>query len=693
MKKIVQIFILLLYTATLYAQTIDRSIRPAAAPQKEIEIKDAQIFSLPNGLKVFVVEDHRAPIVYYSLRLDIKPALESNKAGLQDLFSEVIGTATQTKTKEQLNKEVDLIGANIDVNALGGSASGLKKYESNMLKLLAEMVLHPVFNQEELDLSKDKAKSALQMVSDAPDGISQRLSAALVYGPDYPKGEVETLETIDNVTVADLEFFYQSYFAPNVARVVIVGDITQDQAKANVEQYFGQWKKKEVPVATYTIPQAPDQTKVAMYHKEGAVQSIVGLAYPIDFKPGAPDVEAASIANIILGGGMSGRLFQNLRETHSYTYGAYSLLENGELVGRFAISGGRGGGGTSVKAAATDSALVQIILEMNRMVHTPISTEDLSSAKAFISGSFGRSLQNSATLADFAVSIDKYNLSKDYFKNFLKRLDAVTIAEVQAAAQKYFTPEHAWIVVVGDKEHADGLQPFAANNTVQFYDLDARPIAPPQTLAADLSAEQIINNYVQALGGITAIESITDITITAAVNAMGQNMEMIRMFKAPHYSLTSMGMGSMVIQKTVFDGTAYKASGMGGSQELTEGPEFEAAKAESAVCPEMNLLKNGYTVTVKGIENDAYVLDVDKGMMKSTYYFDVKTGLLKRQATIIETPQGEVQQISEVEDYRPVAGVLFPYATTQKIPSMGVEIKIVVNTITVNTGLTTEDFK
>ena len=159
MKRIIKILLLLLCVNTLHAQTVDRSIRPAAAPAKEIEIKDAQTFNLPNGLKVFVVEDHRAPIVYYSLQLDIKPALEGNKAGLQDLFAEVMGTATQSKTKEQLNKEIDLIGANINVNARGGYASGLKKYESKMLELLADMLLHPVFVQNELDLNKDKIYS------------------------------------------------------------------------------------------------------------------------------------------------------------------------------------------------------------------------------------------------------------------------------------------------------------------------------------------------------------------------------------------------------------------------------------------------------------------------------------------------------------------------------------------------------
>ncbi|MCL2727008.1 MAG: insulinase family protein [Bacteroidales bacterium] len=692
MKKICNIIALLFCVIVLHAQTVDRSIRPSAAPAKEIEIKDAQTFTLSNGLKVFVVEDHRAPIVYYSLQLDIKPALEGDKAGMRDLFTEVIGTATQTRTKEQLNKEIDMIGARINASSRGGSASGLKKYESKMLELLSDMMLYPVFSQEELNLNKEKARSALELISSDAGGIGSRLSNTLVYGSQYPDGEIETVETIDNVMVADLEHFYHTYFAPNVTRLVIVGSITEAEARANAQKYFGQWTKREVPVSKYVIPQAPPQTKVAMFHKEGAVQSIINLTYPIDYKPGAPDAEAISVAATTLGGGMTGRLFLNLREVHSYTYGAYCRLTEGEQVGLFSLSNGRGSG-PSVKAAATDSSLTQVIYEMNNMISTPITEEELKGAKAFLAGYFGRSLMQSATLARYAVYIDKYNLPKDYFKNYLKRIEAVTVADVQAAAKKYFTPENAWIVVVGDKEHADGLKPFAADQTVQFYDFNVNAVAAPQTMTTDLSAEQIINNYVKAIGGVEAIEAVKDFKITASMNAMGQNLEVVRMFKAPHYSLNSMGMSGMVIQKAVFDGVAYKISGMAGNQEFTEGAEFEAAKAETSVCPEMNLLKSGYAVTVKGIENDAYILEVDKGSTKTTYYFDVNTGLLSRQTNVVETPQGVVQQVSEYEDYRLVGGILFPYTVTQKVPSMGVEMKMVVKDIVVNTGLSADEFK
>ena len=699
MKKIYSILTLMIplfCVVKMNAQTVDRSIRPSAAPAKEIEIKDAQTFTLPNGLKVFVVEDNRAPIVYYSLQLDIKPALEGEKAGLQDLFAGVIGTATTSKTKQQLNKEIDLIGAKINLHARGGAGSGLKKYESTMLALLSDMILNPHFTQEELDLVREQAKSGLEFMSSDASQICSRLSTALVYGNQYPDGEVHTVETYERITIDDLQKFYNTYFAPNVVRLVVVGAITESEAKANVQKYFGNWKRKDVPQTKYVIPQAPTETKVAMFSKDGAVQSSINLSYPINFTPGTADAEAATVADHILGGGMSSKLFQNLRETHSYTYGIYSNLHSGELTGLFNLSAGNSSA-ASVKAEATDSAFVQIISEINNMVNKPITQEELNDAKVYLTGSFGRSLQQPATIARFAMQIDKYNLPKDYFKNYLKRIDALTVADVQAAAKKYFKPENAWIIVVGDKEHAEGLKQFAANNTVQFYDIDANPVAAPETKAADISPEQIIDNYVKAMGGASAIEAITDYTMTATMNAMGQNLHLVKKFKTPQYSLFSLGMGDAIVQKMVFDGTNYKVSGMAGAKDLTEGDEFESAKAEAAVCPEMNFFKNGYTLVVKGIEKinnvEAYIVDVKKGASEIVYYFDTSTHLLIRNVSTTDSPQGKMQQVTEISDYRPVNGVLFPFAIVQKVPSMNMEMKMTLTDIKVNTGLSAEDFK
>ncbi len=687
MKKIFNIILLLCVSFAVNAQDIDRSVVPSAAPAKALEIKDAQTFSLPNGLKVFVVEDHRAPVIFYSVMLDIDPALEGSKAGMQDMFMTVIGTGTKNRSKEQLSRETDLIGARISSDNRGGHAGALKKHDAKLLELFSDILLNPVFTQKELDINLDKERSGLKMLGDDAGSINKRLSAALTYGKGYPSGELTTAESLDKITVQDLENYHKTYFAPNVARLVIVGDISLAEAKANAEKYFGKWAKKKVPVSKYTIPSAPEKTQVAFYNKPGAVQSSIDVSYPVQLRTGAPDQLAAGIMAYIMGGGSEGRLFQNLREKHSYTYGVYNILSPGDLTGRYSLTAGRGGA-AQVKATATDSAIYFIEQEMRKLINTPVSEQELKNAKTFMIGSFGRSLEDASTIANFAVNIDKYKLPKNYYKTYLQRLDAVTVADVQAAAKKYLRPDNAWIVVTGDKSHAEGLKQFNGNNSVQFYDINANPIAAPETKTADVSAEQIIANYVKALGGADAINAVNDYTITGSINAMGQVLSVTQQFKQPNLTSMSMGMQGMIVQKIVFTGNSLKISGMGGNQEFTEGKEFEAAKTEAGPCPEMNLIQNGYKLTVKGIEKvgntDAYVMDAEKSSVK-TYWFDTTTGLLLKTSATDNTPQGPVQQVVEYSDYRAVNGVLFPFSNKQKIAAM--EMNITVESVKVNTGL------
>jgi predicted Zn-dependent peptidase len=695
MKTIVySLFLSLFAASTLQAQTLDRSIRPAAQPAKEIQIKDAQTFTLKNGLKVFLVEDKTTPIVYYSLRFDTWPALQGNKVGLYDLFDEVYGKATTTRTKEQLNREVDLIAARLSASRNNVYISYLKKYEEKALDLFADVLLHPVFNQEDYELSIQNTKTYLSSIQDDGSDMNTRVSNVLTYGKNYPDGELETLETIENVALSDLTAYYNTYFAPNAARLVIVGDVSLKEAKAAAEKYLGTWKKKTVPAFKPAAPEAPAATQVAYVVKSEAVQSFVSVTYPVPFHVGQPDYDAARVMANILGGSSTGYLFLNLREKHSYTYGAYVSLDGGEITGRFQTTGGRGGA-ASIKAAATDSSVYEIFHELNRILTEPVEEKTLAAAKTYMVGSFSRSLESSGTLANFAVNIDKYKLPKDYYKNYLKRIEAITVADVQAAAQRYVRPDHAWIVVTGDKAHAEKLLPFASDGTIHYYDYNANPVAAPVSENADLSPEAIIENYLQALGGRVAIDKIADYTTHADIKAMGQTLSMTRSFKAPNQTLVEMQMGGRNIMKMSFDGTTLRTGGMGGTQEETEGAMFDYIRDEAGVASEANYAKNGYALSVGAIEEvngrKAYVLTAVKGDNRQVAYYDVETGLKIKTVVTVPTPAGDSQTVVEYSDYRPVEGVQFPFRMKQSMA--GMDMEAIVTSVEVNKGVDDAVFK
>jgi predicted Zn-dependent peptidase len=406
--------------------------------------------------------------------LDNKRALEGDKAGVGQMFDLVFGTATTTKSKEQINKEFDLIAGRWSVSKNGGSVRFLKKYETKALELLSEVLFHPAWKQEEFDLAMSQYKTALSSLGDDAGQINQRVSDVLTYGSAFPDGEIETEATLTTITLSDLNALYATYFAPNVARLVIVGNITVQEAKATAEKYFGSWKKKDVPVAKYIIPTAPKENKVAFVSKPGAAQTMIDVSYPVKYNPAEPDVLTASVMGQILGGSGTGHLFMNLREKHSYTYGVYAHLSSGELIGRFNISSGRGA--ASVKATATDSSVYEILYELNRIIEEPVTEAELAAAKTYVAGSFSRMLENSSNIANFALNIDKYGLPKDYYKTYLTRLEAITVQDIQAAAKKYIQPKNALIVVTGDPGLKESLTQFAADGKVYEYDYNANPV-------------------------------------------------------------------------------------------------------------------------------------------------------------------------------------------------------------------------
>lgn len=694
MKKIIySLLIVFLYSSGILAQSFDRSVPPSAAPAKEVNIQDAQIFTLNNGLKVFLVEDKTTPLVYYSLQLDVKPALEGNKAGMNSVFSDVFGSVTKNRSKEQLNKDIDLIGMRGGVHRTGGYAYFLKKYHDQALDIMTDMLFNPVFTQEEFDLSMTKFKTDLSSLGDDPGVINDRLAKSLIYGAGYPSGEIVTMETLDNIQLSDLESYYQTYFAPNVSRLVIVGDISQEDARKQAEKYFGKWQRKNVPVAKYIIPTAPAQRKVAFANKPGAVQSAIDVCYPITFNLKENDYDAARVMSQILGGSGNGYLFLNLREDKSWTYGIYTSLVAGEQIGSMSLTSGRGA--ASVKAMATDSAVFEIFNEFNRIINEPVSEDQLRNAVTYSAGAFSRSLEDSETIARFAVNIDKYGLPKDYYRNYLKRLAALTPRDIQSAARKYVKPENAWVVVTTDRQYVDNLSRFSADGKVQWFDYNANPIETPEEQDANITAEEVISNYVKAIGGKDAIEKINDYKMIGEMQMMGQTAAVEQYFKKPNLSVTSITMQGMLIQKMAFDGEILRMAGMQGSQEVNEGPEYDSIKNNAGISPEMNYLQNGYALTVGGIESingeDAYILKVEQNGKSTMEYYSVDSGLKLRNVQTNETPMGEMQTITDYSDYREINGVKLPFTMTQS--AMGQAMTTVIKSVEFNTGVDNSVFR
>jgi predicted Zn-dependent peptidase len=270
---------------------------------------------------------------------------------------------------------------------------------------------------------------------------------------------------LQNITIDDCKNYYQTYFKPNIAYLVIVGDITIKEAKKTAKKYFGSWKQGDIP--SHDFKQVADfsRSSYVVAHKEGANQSFVTVSYPVNLVPGSQDALKVAVMNQILGGrSFSARLMQNLREDKAWTYGAYSSIKSDEYMGYFKAA-------ANVRAAITDSAFVEIQKEMQQLIADRVDSAHIQLVKNSLAGSFGRSLEDPATPARFALNIDKYNLPHDYYETYMERLEAITIEDVQEMAKKYIRPENALYLAVGDVDIILPLmQKIAGEEKVTEYD-------------------------------------------------------------------------------------------------------------------------------------------------------------------------------------------------------------------------------
>jgi predicted Zn-dependent peptidase len=303
---------------------IDRSHAPAPAAAPKIQIGSYQFYTLENGLKVIVVENHKLPTVSYSLELDIDPVKEGSKAGAAGFAGDLMSSGTNSKNKDQIASSVDFIGAQFSTSSTNLYGSCLTKHAESLLEIMSDVLTHPVFPAEELEKLRKQALSGLESEKTDPNSISTRIGNQVKYGKNHPYGENTTEESIQGITREDLVAYYSTYFKPNVAYLVIVGDIKPEVAKAQAEKYFGSWTKGEVPSKKFRTPKAPEGNEVVFVPLTGAVQSVIDITYPIELMPASQDALVAGVLNNVLGGsGFQTRLMQNLREDKAYTYGFY----------------------------------------------------------------------------------------------------------------------------------------------------------------------------------------------------------------------------------------------------------------------------------------------------------------------------------------------------------------------------------
>lgn len=670
---------------------IDRSQAPKPGPAPKIDLKTPQEFTLSNGMTVMVVENHKLPRVTFSLNIDNKPVLDGDKSGVSTLLGAMLGNGTKSIPKDAFNEEVDFLGASINFGSSGGYATALSKYSNRILELMADAAMNPLLVEEEFEKEKDKLLENLKSEEKSVDAAASRVGDALSYGVTHPYGEFTTEETVKNINYGDVYAYYQKQFNPNKAYLVIVGDVNYKDIKAAVEKQFGKWKKSVV--IDVTVPQAAQNaqyTQINFVDMPNAVQSNISLKHNVDLQMNNPDYHAVLIANKILGGGFSSYLNMNLREKHGYTYGARSGVDSDKYVGQFSAS-------TAVRNMVTDSSVVNMLMEINRIKTEPVSAEDLKNAKAKYVGDFVLALESPQTIARYALNIKLNNLPKDFYSVYLQKINAVTADDVMRVANKYFKTENSRIVVVGKgSEVVENLE--KTGIPILYFDKYANKVDKPvfsKPLPEGLTAQKVIDDYMTAVGGKEKAKTVKSVHTSANVTIEGVPIPLKAELKMMSPNMESMEMsadGMGVIVKKKFDGTAGYAEQQGQRKELTA-EEIAESKSKRSIFPELHY--DAANVSLESMVDidgsEAYKLKVSENGKDSYRYYDSKTGLLKRVEATEEAQGQTITTVVDYGNYSDVDGLQFPYS--QSIVAGPQVINMNITNVKINEGVTEADFK
>ena len=681
MKKIIIVLSGLFLTLTMQAQ--DRT-QPKPGPSPVIKINKPQTFTLPNGLQVMIVENHKLPKVSFSLNIDNNPYSEGAKKGVANLTSSLIGNGSKKISKDAFNEEIDFLGADLSFYASGASGSSLSKYSGRILELMAEGALNPNFTQEEFDKEKDKLLENLKTQEKSVAAVAGRVQNVLAFGKDHPSGEFLIEETIKNVTLADVENNYHTYFVPENAYLIIIGDVKFKDTKKAVEKLFSSWTKASAPSVKYADPLNVQYSQINFVDMPNAVQSEIALQNTVNLKMTDKDYFATIVANQILGGDFNSYLNMNLREAHGWTYGARSGIGGSKYISTFRAS-------TQVRNAVTDSAVVEFFKEIKKIRTEKVTDEMLANVKAGYVGKFVMQIEKPQTVAGYALRIKTQGLPEDFYENYIKNINAVTAEDVMAAANKYFLEDKIRVVIVGKgSDVIPGLEKLKI--PMFYFDKFGAPTTKPvmkKAASTGVSVKTVLDSYIKAVGGEKAVKGVKSISTVASGEIQGTPLEMNTKVTSTNKLANEMkAMGMSFMKQVVNEKGAYVTQQ--GQRKDLDGEKLAEAKESAMPFPELTMAAKA-TVTLEGIESfngsEAYVIKDGK----TTHYFDVNSGLKLGKSVVQEANGQKMTQITNYGDYKDVKGIKVPYKVSMAFGPQEIEFKT--TEVKINEGVSDADFQ
>ncbi|MCH1418614.1 MAG: insulinase family protein [Flavobacteriaceae bacterium] len=689
MKKALYLVLLLLVVAPIQAQ-IDRSQQPKPGPAPKIQLDKPQEFVLKNGLRVLVVENHKLPRASANLNIDVAPIFEGELAGVNTLLSSMLGKGSQSIEKDGFEEEVDFLGARLSFGSSTAFASSLSRYFPRVLELMADAALNPNFLQEEFDKEKEKLMEGIKSNENSVSTVARRVESLITYGKNHPYGEYISEASVSNIQLTDVKNYYSKNFNPENAYLVIIGDVDFATVKKQVTKLFKGWKGKAAEAVPFPAAKNAEKLEINFVDMPNAVQSKISVDLTTKVKKTDADYFPMLVANRILGGGGQARLFLNLREDKGYTYGSYSSFRTDKY------SRSRFRAYASVRNAVTDSSVVELVKEINKIKELPVSQEELDQAKAKYVGDFVLALERPSTIAQFALSILTEGLPNNFYITYLQKINAVSIKDIQRVTQKYFHLNNARIFVTGKGsevlENLEKVAPLGKALPIKFYDKYGVEMDRPDydsVLPDGVDATSIINAYFDAIGGKDKAEAIQSKKEIASASMQGMTLEIESKKTNAQQSFLAVKMMGNVMQKQVINKTEGYMEAQGQRMPM-DANALAKALPDTAVFAE--LILDPSQISLAGIVDvngtKAYELKVSDS---KSYFYSVESSLKIKISETQEMQGNTITQETMIGDYKAVDGILFPHTVTQSFGPQ--KIDFITSSIELNVSFSDKDFQ
>ena len=451
-------------------------VQPKPKPEPRFTLPQIQRRKLSSGLDVLIVEQHEVPVINMNLVLKTGAAADpEDRAGLATLTAALIDEGTRSRSALDISNQLAAIGARLgtgaDFDSTNVNLLTLSKHLDRALEIYTDVITNPSFPESELDLQRKSRLTSLMQRRDDANAVAGIVYSSLLYGRNHPYGHpsIGNEQSVRAITNEDINRFYQTYYRPNNAALIVVGDVRAATLMPKLERAFASWKPGDVPTVNIAAPPARDKSTLYIVDKPGAAQSVVYIGQ-VGQPRSTPDYFPLLVMNTMLGGQFTSRVNMNLREDKGYTYGARTSFDYRRGAGPFAANAG-------VQTAVTKESVAEFLKELRGIRgEIPVTAKELEFSKQAITRGFPRGFETPEQIANRLTDVVLYNLPDNYFNNYLSNVRAVSLEDINRVANRYLDPSRMAILVVGDRKVIEpGLRSLTdVGTTITLLDTEGR---------------------------------------------------------------------------------------------------------------------------------------------------------------------------------------------------------------------------